>query len=94
MEKGWCLEGRGMLSIFLALNWKRLRLGPVEGRKQEWVWQKRLCFLIREKGSRRKGEGPTLAQPVGIPISSSGPALQEYTGSVGGCGLGLGPTPR
>lgn len=73
MEKGWCLEGRGMLSI-LALNWKRLRLGPVEGRKQEWVWQKRLSFLIRKKGSRTKGEGPSLTQPVGIPISSSCPA--------------------
>lgn len=71
MEKGRCLEGRGMLSIFLALNWRRLRLGPVEGRKQEWGWQKRLCFLIRKKGSRTKGEGPSLTQPVGIPISSS-----------------------
>lgn len=62
--------------------------------------QERLYFLIRRKGDRMKGGGPSLIQPGGVPCqqllsgSTSGLALQECPGSVGGCGLGLGSTPR
>lgn len=90
VEKGAVFGGEG--EHLSALNWGTLSLEcPVERRGQEWVWQKRLCFLIRRKGSRTKCEGPHLTQPVGIPVSGSCPAvpLAQPCRSVGSAG-GLG----
>lgn len=50
----------------------------------EWVWQKRLYFLIRRKGSRTKCGDPRQRRLT----------LRECPGSAGGCGLGLGSVPR
>lgn len=91
MEKGGVWRERVLRSIS-ALNWGRLTLeGPTERRRQEWVWQKRLHFLIRGKGSRTKCGDPRQRR---LPSSASGPTPQECPGSAGGCGLGPGSAPR